>query len=93
MPAATRRIRHVLCYPVAVSDQDRQSRAEERARRISLRVTDLDDETETDPVFGAEAVALSGKLSIESWALAGLPAPRYERSEIPCRFVPWPPPT
>lgn len=38
--------------------------------------------------MGPEALSLVTRLTQESWATAGREFPRYERSQIPVRFVP-----
>ncbi len=66
----------------------RHARAEARRRRITLRKTRLrDPELDDAPVRGAEAVSLVHRLTLESWALAGLELPTYSREATPIRFV------
>ena len=53
-------------------------------RRVSLHAREEDPY----PIRGEEALSLVTRLTREGWSLAGLSFPEYERSEIPCRFVP-----
>lgn len=70
------------------SDQARATRAAARSKRAVLHRSRLGDAgVDFDPVTGAAAVALVAELTRRSWSLAGRELPRYERSEIPCRFV------
>ena len=39
------------------------------------------------PVRGPEAISLVHRLTLESWALAGLDLPTYSRAATPFRFV------
>lgn len=68
---------------------DRSRRARRRREVAVLRKGRVrDGERDLHPVRGGEAISLLTRLTEESWSLAGLPLPTYQRSEIPCRFVP-----
>lgn len=71
-----------------MSAPDRRARALARSQRLTLTRTTLADETDPQPIDGAEAVSLLTRLSLESHRLAQLPEPTYTRAEIPVRFVP-----
>lgn len=71
------------------SDRAREQRAAERRTRARLHRSRLQEvEADLDPVAGPEAVSLVAELTRRSWSLGGKELPRYERSSIPCRFVP-----
>ena len=57
--------------------------SEEALRKIRLHADDEDP----DPIRGADAISLVHRLTLESWALAGLELPAYSRSETPYRFT------
>jgi hypothetical protein len=72
-----------------MSASERQKRAEARRTRAVLNKARLNaTETDLSPIWGAEAIALAVRLTMESWSLTGQPEPNYARSQIPCRFVP-----
>jgi len=68
------------------SDIERKARADERRKRVKVRFTTLDDQSDPWPIFGADAVDLAADLTRQVWALSGRPFPNYRRSEIPIRF-------
>ena len=68
------------------SDIERKARADERRKRMKVRFTTLDDQSDPWPIFGADAVDLAADLTRQVWALSGRPFPNYRRSEIPIRF-------
>jgi len=71
------------------SDSDRRLRAEHRRRTALLNRTSVGGiEPDPVPVSGPDAVSLVGRLTQESWALAGRRLPRYSRDQIPAAFVP-----
>lgn len=68
---------------------DRRARAALRREIAVLNRTQLGGvERDFQPVMGPEALSLVTRLTQESWATAGREFPRYERSQIPVRFVP-----
>ena len=70
-------------------DEDRRQRAALRRERATLRKTRLSErEHDLSPERGPDALSLVTRLSVESWAEAGLEVPTYTRRNIPCRFVP-----
>lgn len=72
-----------------MDEADRRQRAEARRSRASLRRTRLKPrEDDLSPIRGVEAISLVHRLTLESWALAGLDVPTYTRDQLPVRFVP-----
>lgn len=72
-----------------MSDSDRRRRAEaRRARAVLRRATLGTEDAAQEALAGAAAISLAVRLSRWSWSLAGGTRPTYERSAIPCRFVP-----
>jgi hypothetical protein len=68
-----------------------ETRARARAARMILRKGHLGEpEADLSPVSGAEAISLVQQLTRSSYSLAGQATPKYDRANIPCRFVPWP---
>lgn len=73
----------------AREQQQRRERAEARRARMTIvRTPEGAGAPDPVPVQGAEAISLVTQLTRESWSLAGLPLPSYERSAIPFRFAP-----
>jgi hypothetical protein len=71
-----------------MSGVDRNARAATRRQAMVLRKTRLKAvEYDFSPVRGAEALSLTSRLTIESWALSGRSIPAYGRAETPYRFV------
>ena len=69
--------------------EERRRRAEARRKYAVVRKTTLrGTEHDFNPVYGEEALSLLAKLNRESFSLSGSDEPSYERSAIPCRFVP-----
>ena len=67
----------------------RRARAEARRRTAILRRGSLHgDEPDLSPVSGPMALTLVTRLTLESWALSGLPLPTHAREATPYRFVP-----
>ena len=69
------------------SDKEREKRADERRKRMKIRVTTLDDQSDPWPIFGAEAIDLAAQITTQIWELSGRSFPTYRRSEIPVRFA------
>ena len=68
---------------------DAKTRAQARRERMTLHKGRLGEpEVDFSPVSGAEALSLVHRLTLTSFALAGLPQPTYTRAQIPFRFVP-----
>lgn len=70
-------------------DTARRQRAAARTERTVLHKARLSTvEADLSPLRGAAAISLLTQLTRESWSLAGLESPSYERHRIPIRFVP-----
>lgn len=70
---------------------DAETRALARRERMTIHKGRVGEpEADLSPVFGAEAISLVHRLTVTSYGLAGHEQPRYTRSQIPWRFVPWP---
>lgn len=71
------------------AENARRARAEARRRTATLRRGTLRaQEPDLSPVSGPMALTLVTRLTLESWALSGLPLPTYTRDATPYRFVP-----
>jgi hypothetical protein len=71
-----------------MSLSERRARAELRRGRVTLAKTVLQRvEHDSNPIAGAEAIALVTRLSRESWSLTRRPFPAYTRQETVYRFV------
>lgn len=69
-------------------DAERKIRADERRRRMKIRFTTLDDETDPWPTRGVEAISLVTQITRSAWNLAGKPWPQYERENMPVTCIP-----
>jgi hypothetical protein len=68
---------------------DRKARAAHRRGTVTRHRTVLKElESDLHPLSGADAVSLVGRLTRESWAIAGKSIPANPREHIPVRFVP-----
>ena len=71
-----------------MNEAERKRRAEKRRQSATLVWSTLKtQDRDPDPIGGAEALSLVWLLTCESWSLARLETPRYDRASIPHRFV------
>jgi hypothetical protein len=68
---------------------NRKARAERRRQSAVLVRSKLQVfEDDLTPIRGVDAISLVWPLTLESWSLARLDNPSYERATTPYRFMP-----
>jgi hypothetical protein len=73
---------------MTVEELARRERATERAKVMVIHKARLGQpEFDFTPVRGGAAISLATRLTIESFALAGMADAGYSRGSVPVRFV------
>jgi hypothetical protein len=71
-----------------MEEAERQKGAELRRRSMVITRCSLEDpDMGPHPTFGAEAISLTARLSLEAWLKSGRELPHVIPSEMPIRFV------